>query len=34
MLKNLIDLSEDNDIISKAIQIITTYITKGIPKTI
>lgn len=34
MLKNLVDLSEDNDVIFKAITIITTYITKGVPKTI
>jgi len=34
MLHNLIDLSGETDIIYKAVSIITTYLTKGIPRTI
>jgi len=34
MLHNLIDLSGENDVIYKAVALITTYLTKGVPRTI
>jgi len=34
MLHNLIDLSSETDIIYKSVALITTYLTKGVPRTI